>query len=116
MDISENLTLEQLTQELPPLSQSLRDLYHDARGLRHPDPHGLARLARIADEAGYFLQHWPAAHWPAGSRRASPVPCKQVLLGWLATVKRESLSGGTWPYTRWRETQNTLLAVLVPFA
>jgi hypothetical protein len=84
--------------------------------LRHTDLYASARLARIADQAEYFLLQWPAAHWPASSRLALPVPGKQVLLGWLTTVKRESLAGGTWPYTRWRETQNTLLAALVPFA
>jgi|GEM_PF-6549335 len=116
MEISENFTLEQLTQELPPLSRSLRDLYRSARSLRHTDLYAPARLARIADQAEYFLQQWPIGHWPASSRLHCPTPGKNVLLGWLATVKRESLSGGTWTYARWQEVMNTLLAALVPFA
>jgi hypothetical protein len=93
----------------------LRASYRDARCLRHTDLYGLAQLARIADKAEYFLHQWPAAHWPAGSHLIASGPVQAGSAG-LATVKRESLSGGTWPYPRWREAQNALLAVLVPFA
>ncbi len=110
-------TPEQPVQASLPLGRSLRTLYRSARHLQHSDPYAAARLARIADQAEYFLQQWPAHQWPQHAAGPDwPMPDKAALLSWLDTARRDATSGGTWSYTRWHQTLNTLLAALVPFA
>lgn len=116
MNLSENLSLQPPGPASLPPDRSLRNLYRSARCLQHQAPYAPARLARLADQAEYFIQQWPDHHWPTTSHSAWPVPAKAVLLAWLATVKREAAAGGTWSYARWQQASTTLLSALVPFA
>lgn len=101
---------------------ALRDLYRAARLLPYHAPYAAARLARIADQAEYFLHQWPADRWPPCSRSDSPIPTKDVLLIWLTAAKREAEhyqhsagASSSWTYAAWRQITTTLLAALVPF-
>lgn len=99
---------------------ALRDLYRAARLIPYHGPYAAARLARIADQAEYFLQAWPLELWPAHTRSEWPVPAKDVLLAWLATAKQEAErylppANHPWTYAAWRQVTTTLLAALVPF-
>lgn len=102
-----------------PLSQALRTLYRSALPIRHTAPYAAARLARIADQAEYFLQQWPDEQWPTYLHSSQPLPAKAVLLAWLGKVRQETVAytAGTapWPYASWRQASTTLLAALVPF-
>lgn len=99
---------------------ALRDLYRAARLIPHHTPYAAARLARIADQAEYFLHQWPQEQWPAYSRSDSPIPAKDVLLSWLSAAKREAghhqhAASAPLTYAIWRQVTTTLLAALVPF-
>lgn len=99
---------------------ALRDLYRAARLIPHHTPYAAARLARIADQAEYFLHQWPTELWPSCFQSNLPVPSKDVLLNWLAAAKREAehhqySASPPWTYTTWRQVTTTLLAALVPF-
>jgi len=107
----------------PPLvaRAGLRDLYRAARLIPYHAPYAAARLARIADQADYFLHEWPTKFWPAFSQPDWPVPAKEVLLAWVATAKTEATyylppNNNAWTYAAWRQITTTLLAALVPFA
>ncbi|RSK50040.1 hypothetical protein [Hymenobacter rigui] len=105
----------------PPARTALRDLYRAARHLPSTDPYAPARLARIADQAEYFLQNWTAETWPAALHSGQPLPARQVLLGWVLMAQREIKQTGTspgtvWPYATWHRIFTMLLAALVPFA
>ena len=105
---------------LSSLHFSLRQLYRSARHISHTEPYAAARLARIADQAEYFLQQWPAELWPLRLHAADqPLPGRAVLLAWLATAKQtaaQSQAAAVWSYAAWRQVSTTLLAALVPFA
>jgi hypothetical protein len=99
---------------------ALRDLYRAARLIPHHTPYAAARLARIADQAEYFLNQWPLEQWPTYSRSDSPIPTKDVLVSWLTAAKREAehyqhATGSPWTYAAWRQVTTTLLAALAPF-
>ena len=115
MDKLANPASRRLTPASFLLNRSLRGLCRSARHLQHQDPYAAARLARIADQAEYFLQQWPDEHWLAISRSNWPLPDKAVLLAWLATVKEETSTEATWTAARWQQASSTLLAALVPF-
>jgi len=107
----------------PPLAAqaALRDLYRTARCIPYHAPYAAARLARIADQAEYFLQEWPADQWPVHSQADWPMPAKDVLLAWLTAAKMEATYylppvSHPWTYAAWRQVTTTLLAALVPFA
>lgn len=105
----------------PPVRTALRDLYRSLRHLPSSDPYAPARLARIADQAEYLLDSWPAEQWPAALHAGQPLPARAVLLGWVATARRDIAHAGTapgtaWPYPQWHRISTTLLAALVPFA
>lgn len=98
----------------------LRDLYRAARLIPHHAPYAAARLARIADQAEYFLHQWPGELWPTYSHSDSTLPTKDVLLSWLAAAKCEAehyqhAVSPPWTYAAWRQVTTTLLAALVPF-
>ncbi|RFP66641.1 hypothetical protein D0N36_02765 [Hymenobacter lapidiphilus] len=106
---------------LPPACAALRNLYRTARHLPSADPYTPARLARIADQAEYLLDSWPAAQWPGALHSGQPLPARAVLLAWVATARRDIAHAGTaagtsWPYPQWHRITTTLLAALVPFA
>jgi hypothetical protein len=101
--------------------KALRDLYRAARHIPYHDPYAAARLARIADQAEYFLHEWPTDQWPTLSHPDWPMPAKDVLLAWLASAKKEAdqylpPARQPWTYTAWRQITTLLLAALVPFA
>ncbi|MBT9394249.1 hypothetical protein KLP40_13845 [Hymenobacter sp. NST-14] len=105
----------------PPARTALRDLYRTVRHLPSSDPYAPARLARITDQAEYLLETWPLAEWPVALHSGQPLPERHVLLGWVATARREITHAGTaagtvWPYPQWHRITTTLLAALVPFA
>ncbi|MET4105979.1 hypothetical protein [Hymenobacter sp. UYP22] len=105
----------------PPARTALRDLYRTVRHLPSTDPYAPARLARIADQAEYFLQAWPLQEWPAALHSSQALPARQVLLAWVSTAKREIRQLGvtptvTWTYTSWHRVSTLLLAALVHFA
>ena len=109
------------TTRFPPARTALRDLYRTIRHLPSSDPYAPARLARIADQAEYLLGSWPAEQWPADLYSGQPLPARAVLLGWVATARRDIGHAGTapgtsWPYPQWHRISTTLLAALVPFA
>ena len=100
---------------------ALRDLYRTVRHLPSTDPYAPARLARIADQAEYFLLSWPLHEWPAALHSSQALPARQVLLTWVMTAKREISQLGTtptvtWAYTSWHRVSTLLLAALVHFA
>ncbi|QJX48762.1 hypothetical protein HMJ29_18305 [Hymenobacter taeanensis] len=104
-----------------PSGKALRELYRTARHIYHSDPYAAARLARIADQAEYFLHAWPEEQWPTTQPGPYPFPSRQVLLAWAATAKRDAtafslLPESSWSYAHWRQVTTTLLATLVPFA
>jgi hypothetical protein len=104
-----------------PSRKALRDLYRAARHIAHSDPYAAARLARIADQAEYFLQQWPDALWPIVLHAAYPLPARHVLLAWVAAAKRDAITfsllpNNAWSYSPWHQITTTLLAALVPFA
>ena len=119
MNTPEELRAAQVAQATMPLNQELRKLYRSARHIQHHAPYAAARVARIADQAEYFLQQWPDAQWPAVSQPDWPMPAKTVLVAWLDAVKQETapyVAGNIlWPYASWRQATTTLLAALVPF-
>ncbi|WP_022824897.1 hypothetical protein [Hymenobacter norwichensis] len=99
---------------------ALRDLYRAARLIPHHTPYAAARLARIADQAEYFLHQWPTELWPTYSRSDSPIPDKDVLMNWLSSAKREAeyhqdAASAPLTYASWRQVTTPLLAALVPF-
>lgn len=106
----------------PPAAQTaLRDLYRAARQIPYHAPYAAARLARIADQAEYFLHEWPVELWPTASPSDWPVPTKNVLLAWVTTAKTEAEryrapTTQPWTYAAWRQITTTLLAALVPFS
>ncbi|RSK33061.1 hypothetical protein [Hymenobacter metallilatus] len=105
----------------PPARTALRDLYRTARHLPSTDPYAPARLARIADQAEYFLLNWPLEAWPAALHSGQPLPSRQALLAWVLMAQRELRQIGTssdtpWPYATWHRVSTLLLAALVPFA
>lgn len=110
------------TTHFPPARTALRSLYRAARHIRFADPYAGARLARIADQAEYFLQQWPTDEWPASlAEEAAAVPPRAVLLAWVATAKREAAQLSARPpgigtHASWQQITTTLLAALVPFA
>ncbi|UYZ63969.1 hypothetical protein [Hymenobacter weizhouensis] len=108
------------TSPVSALQASLRQLYRSARYISHKEPYAAARLARIADQAEYFLHEWPADQWPDRlSPSSQPLPARSVLLAWLATAKHTaSQTDRAKPcsYSCWRQVTTTLLAALAPFA
>ncbi|SNR28726.1 MULTISPECIES: hypothetical protein [Hymenobacter] len=109
------------TPHFPPARAALRDLYRAARHIRYADPYAASRLARIADQAEYFLQEWPDTCWPDSITLEHPLPSRHVLLSWVATAKREAAqpyvpASHPWSYTRWQQVTTILLSALVPFA
>ena len=109
------------TTRFPPARTALRELYRTVRHLPSSDPYTPARLARIADQAEYLLDSWPAAQWPRALHSGQPLPARAVLLGWVAAARRDIGHAGTtpgtsWPYPQWHRITTTLLAALVPFA
>lgn len=108
--------------ETSPLSTAqaaLRDLYRTARHIPYHASYAAARLARIADQAEYFLHAWPADLWPTHSQTDWPIPTKEVLLAWLASAKKEANqhlppTNRPWTYAAWSQITTTLLAALVP--
>ncbi|WP_426492149.1 hypothetical protein [Hymenobacter sp. 102] len=105
----------------PPARMALRDLYRSARHLSSTDPYAPARLARIADQAEYFLQAWPASAWPQALHSGQALPARQTLLIWVQSAKREINQLGTtpavtWSYPAWHRIFTLLLAALVHFA
>ena len=119
MNTPEELNPAQVAQATTPLNRELRNLYRSARHIQHNAPYAAARLARIADQAEYFLQQWPDEQWPTVSQPDWPMPAKLVLIAWLEAVKLDTepyVAGNTvWPYASWRQATTTLLAALVPF-
>lgn len=109
------------TTQLTPAGKALRDLYRTARHIYFSDPYAAARLARIADQAEYFLQAWPEDQWPVTLHDQQPMPSRHALLAWTAAARREathfSLPENTpWAYANWQQVNTTLLAALVSFA
>lgn len=102
------------------LTRQLRDLYRTSRLIQHHDPYAAARVARIADQAEYFLQQWPSDQWPSVTSCHRTVPTREVTLTWLASVKAQAhqaaQSGHPWAYASWRQTTSVLLDALVAFA
>ncbi|WP_460621541.1 hypothetical protein [Hymenobacter tenuis] len=100
---------------------ALRDLYRAARRLHFSEPYAPARLARIADQAEYFLQEWPAERWPAGLHSGHPLPAREELLQLVHETMRikavyEHTSAQRWSHTHWHQAITSLLAALEPFA
>lgn len=120
MDIKVDFDLEDAAEASVRLSRQLRDLYRSARTIQHHAPYAAARLARIADQAEYFVQQWPASHWPYATSTNSPIPAREVLLRWLATAKAQATEAAQLPqpcsYTSWHQATSMLLAALVAFA
>ncbi|MCA8830469.1 hypothetical protein [Hymenobacter pini] len=105
----------------PPARTALRDLYRSVRCLSSTDPYAPARLARVADQAEYFLLAWPAEEWPASLHSSQPLPTRQTLLTWVLTARHEISQLGTtptvaWTYPSWHRIFTLLLAALVHFA
>lgn len=112
---------EEFAPALLALARTLRDLYRTARSIRHSAPYAAARLARIADQAEYFLQQWPAGHWPDTSPAGQPMPPKDALLAQIAAASTEarryaSPAGRLWPYASWQQVSALMLEALEPFA
>lgn len=104
-----------------PSRKALRDLYRAARHIYHSDPYAAARLARIADQAEYFMQEWPLELWPSELHVGHPLPGRHVLLAWAAAAKRDAThhslpASSSWSYANWHQVTTTLLAALVSFA
>ncbi|MBX0289453.1 hypothetical protein K3G63_03340 [Hymenobacter sp. HSC-4F20] len=104
---------EATSSPFPPARTALRELYRTVRHLHYTDPYAQARLARIADQAEYFLQAWPANEWPENLHATQALPPREVLLAWVATAKSESTR--PWTYAVWQQATTLLLATLVPF-
>lgn len=109
------------TAPVSPSAKALRELYRTARHIYHSDPYAAARLARIADQAEYFLQAWPEDQWPTSLHNQHPMPSRHVLLAWAATARREAMhfsliENMPWAYANWQQVNTTLLAALVSFA
>ena len=104
-----------------PSRKALRDLYRAARHISHSDPYAAARLARIADQAEYFLHEWPTELWPDAMNPDHVLPDRHVLLAWAASAKRKAAhfslpENSPWSYASWHQVVTTLLAALVFFA
>ncbi|SNC62474.1 hypothetical protein SAMN06265337_0678 [Hymenobacter gelipurpurascens] len=104
-----------------PSRKALRDLYRSARHITHSDSYAAARLARIADQAEYFLYEWPRELWPAAMQPDQVLPGRHVLLAWAAAAKRDAThfslpANSPWSYASWHQVVTTLLSALVFFA
>jgi hypothetical protein len=49
--------------------------------------YSLTRLARIADQAEYFVENWPAEYWPLQTSKGVDIPPLKQLLEELAAIK-----------------------------
>lgn len=120
MDTKVDFDLEDAAEATLRLSRQLRDLYRTARNIQPHAPYAAARLARIADQAEYFLQQWPADQWPYATSTNSPIPSREVLLRWLTTAKAQAAQAAQhpqpWTYAGWHQATSMLLAALVAFA
>ena len=62
---------------------TLRIIYHHLRQLDPLTPYSTARLARLADQTSYYLEHWPVALWPQYSRQGELIPPHSRVWGWV---------------------------------
>ena len=62
---------------------ALRQIYHQLQLLHPLTPYSKARLARLADQTTYCLEHWPLALWPQYSRQGEPIPAYSRVREWV---------------------------------